>query len=258
MAQQLSVSVQLYTVRDLTEKDFAGTMAEIKKIGFTGVELAGYGNLSSAKEVRKVLDDNGLVVSGAHVPIDQFEKDIAAVIADQQTLGNTHAIIPWLDEHRRKTAADWRAFAKAADAYGQKMNAAGIALSFHNHSFEFEKLPDDAAVGFDILWQTASEQNLKAELDVYWLEHGGRDPVKVIDSLGRRVWSLHLKDMTKDDSRKFAEVGTGRLNFPGILAAAKRNSIEWGVIEQDDCYGQPPLHCLKTSFDHLQQMLANV
>src|SRR5215217_2216637 len=93
----LPLSVQLYTVRDLTAKDFAGTMKELAKIGYENVELAGYGNLKTAADAKKALDDAGLKVSGAHAPLDQLEKDVEKVLDETELLGNKNLICPWLN-----------------------------------------------------------------------------------------------------------------------------------------------------------------
>ena len=61
----MKISIQLYTLRDLTKTDFAGVISKLSHMGYRGVELAGFGNLTTAKDVKKVLDDNGVVASGA-------------------------------------------------------------------------------------------------------------------------------------------------------------------------------------------------
>ena len=111
----IPISIQLYTVRDLAAKDFAGTMKEVSKIGYRNVELAGYGNLKTAKEAKKALDDAGLKVSGAHAPIDALEKNLNQVLDENAELQNTTVICPWLPEERRKDAAGWKQCAEALE-----------------------------------------------------------------------------------------------------------------------------------------------
>ena len=70
----MKIGVQVYSVRDVAEKDFIGTMKEIKKMGYDGVELAGAYGLS-AEEIRRDLAEVGLTAISAHVPmIDMYEK----------------------------------------------------------------------------------------------------------------------------------------------------------------------------------------
>src|ERR1041384_6995297 len=97
----------MYTVRDEAEKDLAGTFKRVADIGYLAVELAGTGGLSG-QDLRKLLDDSGLTLSGAHVTLDQLETNLAASLDYQNELGNRFVICPWLPEDRRKTGDDYR------------------------------------------------------------------------------------------------------------------------------------------------------
>jgi sugar phosphate isomerase/epimerase len=249
---KLPVSLQLYTVRDLTAKDFAGSIKEVAKIGYRNVELAGFGNLKTAAEVKKVLDDNGIKVSGAHAAIDQLEKDLPRILDEAESFNNTHLICPYMPEERRKDAAGWKQVAKILSGIGRSCHDRGIDFAYHNHSFEFQQF--DGKYGFDILWENSDPNYLKSELDTYWVQHGGADPVGYINKLQNRVLLLHLKDMAPGPDRKFAPVGTGILDFKGIIAAAEKYGVRNGAVEQDNCYETPPLEAIKISFENLKKL----
>lgn len=247
---KLPVSVQLYTLRDATSKDLPGVLKALKKIGYAGAELAGYGNLKTASEVKKAFDDAGLKVSGAHVGYDQLVGEFDKVVADHKTLGNKNVIIPWLDEKHRTDGAAWRKFAGVLNEYGKKLADQGFVLSYHNHDFEFKKF--DGKYALDIVWEHTDAKLVKAELDVYWVKRGGVDPASYIKQLGSRVSLIHLKDMAADG--KFAPVGTGTLDFPGVTDAAASVGVAWGAVEQDDCYGADPLKNVEISFNNLKKL----
>lgn len=249
---KLPVSVQLYTLRDLTKTDLPGVLKSLAKVGYTGAELAGYGNLTSAAEVRKAFDEAGLKVSGAHVGIDLLEKDLDAVIADHKTLGNTNVIIPWLGEERRGDAEAWRAFAGTCNQIGAQLADAGLTLSYHNHDFEFKTF--DGTYGLDIFWEHTNPSVVFAELDIYWVVKGGVDPVAYIKQLGTRVKLIHLKDMADGPEKKFAPVGTGVIDFVPVTDAAAEVGVEWGAVEQDNCYGANPLDNVTISFNNLKKL----
>lgn len=251
----IGISVQLYTVRDLLAKDFAGTVKQIAQIGYKAVEMAGYGNLKSAAEAKKALDDAGLKVSGAHASIDLLEKDLEKVLDENQTLGNTNLVCPFLPENRRKDAAGWKQVAQSLNRIGRAVHERGMTFAYHNHSFEFQQF--DGKKGYDILWENTEPHLVKAEVDVYWVKHGGEDPVERINKLGDRVLLLHLKDMAAGADKKFAEVGTGILDFKAILAAAEKAGAQWGAVEQDNCYDTPPLEAIKTSLENLKKLGAS-
>ncbi|MEA2735310.1 MAG: hypothetical protein QOE14_1761 [Humisphaera sp.] len=251
----IPISVQLYTVRDLIAKDFAGTVKQVATIGYKSVEMAGYGNLKTAAEAKKALDDAGLSVAGAHAPIEVLEKDVEKVMDENEALGSKLIICPWMPEARRKDAEGWKAVAKSLNQIGRACHERGIDFAYHNHSFEFQKF--DGKSGLDILFENSEPHLMKAEIDVYWVKHGGEDPVARITKLGDRVIALHLKDMAAGDDKKFAEVGTGILDFKAILEAATKNGVHYGAVEQDNTYGKDPLESIKTSYENLKKLGAS-
>jgi len=171
----------------------------------------------------------------------------------RQTLGNTNIICPWMPEARRKDAAGWKQVAASLNKIGRACHERGFDFAYHNHSFEFQKF-EGGKNGLDILFENSDPHLVRAEIDVYWVNHGGEDPVERINKLGSRVMLLHLKDMAAGDDKKFAEVGTGVLDFKAILAAAVKNGVKWGAVEQDNTYGKPPLEAIQVSFENLKKM----
>lgn len=248
----MDISLQLYTVREHTSRDFAGTMKRIADIGYRHVELAGYGNLKTAAEVKKAVDEAKLTISGAHVPIEAFETDIDAVMHDHDTLGNKHLIVPWLSEERRRGLDKWKSLADSLNDFAKKVTPRGFTVSYHNHDFEFQQY--DGEVAMDVVWNHTDADMVGAELDLYWIARAGLDPVEYLERLGSRTRFVHLKDMDKNDRTKFAPAGTGRLNFPAILATCQKLGINTGVAEQDDCYGTDSLVVAKTCFDNLTKL----
>src|SRR2546423_407305 len=114
----ISLAVQLYTLRNEQAKDFAGTIKELAKIGYTGVELAGYGNLKSAREVKKALNDANLKVCGGHWIIEQLEAELPRILDENEVLGNKTIVCPWMPEERRQSAEAWRKTAGALTNIG--------------------------------------------------------------------------------------------------------------------------------------------
>ena len=248
----IPLSVQLYTIRDQTSKDFPAAMKQVAEIGYPSVELAGYGNLKTASEAKKALDDAGLKVAGMHAPIERLEKQIEQVLDDAETVGTTIVVCPFMPEPRRKDADGWKQVARSLNAAGRAAHERGIELAYHNHSFEFQKF--DGKTGLDILFDNSDAHLLKAEIDVYWVEHGGEDPAERINKLGQRVIALHLKDMASGEEKRFAEVGTGILDFKSILAAGEKAGVKFGAVEQDNCYGKSTIEAIRTSFENLKRL----
>jgi sugar phosphate isomerase/epimerase len=190
-----------------------------------------------------------MTVSGMHVPLDRMSKDLDQALDEAQLYNTTNIICPWLPPDLRN-AEGYARTAQMLNEHGQRCHNRGMVLSYHNHSFEFEKFGQTK--GMDILFNNTDPFLVRAELDVYWLKHGGEDPVAFINRMGDRVQLLHLKDMAPGPDRRFAEVGSGILDFKSILAAANKVGVQWGAVEQDDCYGQSTLDAVKTSLRYLE------
>lgn len=248
---KIPIGLQLFTLSSLIRQDYAGTVKEVARTGYTGIEMAGFGNLKSAAEVKKALEDAGLKIVGNHTRIELLEKELNRILDQEDFFGNKMLTISWMPEERRKDADGWKRVAhdltRLADACARR----GFTLMYHNHSFEFEKF--DGITGFEILWHNAGP-SLNAQLDTYWLVHGGQDPVYWIQRLAGRVPLLHLKDMAAGDEKRFAPVGTGVIDFRAILAAAGQAGVKWHIVEQDRCYDTDPLQAVRISFENLRKM----
>lgn len=249
---KLALSVQLYTLRELVSKDFAAVAAKMAEIGLNGVELAGFGNLKTASEVRKALDAVGLAVSGAHVGVDAVLAEPNKVIDEHKALGNGTIICPWaaLDG---KGEAEYREFAGKLEKAGELLTAAGLTFAYHNHSFELKPLRKGLD-GMDVLLGQTRPEHVKAELDLFWIRHGGHDPAAYLEKVGGRCVAVHLKDMEIGPDRRFANVGEGILDFRSIAAAGQKAGVKWYVVEQDDCYGQDPVEAVRTGVNNLRRM----
>jgi sugar phosphate isomerase/epimerase len=242
------LAVQMYTLRDLTDTDMAGTLRAVAELGYRAVELASFGGLSAA-ELRVVLDELGMQAVAAHVALTRLESELDNALADMRALGARYVVCPWLaPEHRN--AEGYHALAQSLNRIGKVAQQQGVQLCYHNHDFEFER--DGEQSGFEILFGETDPALVKSELDLYWVAFAGHDPVTFIRSLAGRVPLVHLKDMAVG-SRTFAEVGQGTLDFPAILAACDDAGAEWLIVEQDRCE-RPPLESIGMSLEYLRSL----
>jgi sugar phosphate isomerase/epimerase len=246
----IPVALQLYTVRDATAEDFVGAVKQVAQMGYEGVEIAGNMGGMSPAELRDFLGDLDLGVAGSHIGIDALEGNLTQVIDDNLTLGNPWIVCPWMPEDRRKDADGWRSVAALMSRIGAKVKAAGLQLCYHNHSFEFQRF--DSETGFDIFYAAADPDLVKAEIDTYWVQHGGGDPAATIERFAGRAPLVHLKDMTPGDSPTFTEVGNGILDFAAIFAASEKAGVEWYIVEQDTC-ARPSIESARISFENLRK-----
>ncbi len=257
------VAAQLYTIRQHTQtrEDFARSMRKIREIGYRAVQVSAIGAISDA-DVKQIVNDNGLRICNTHIAFDRLQNDLDAVIAQHQLWDCRHIAIGSMPAAFRESAAGYKRFAALGSQIGERLAQADMTFSYHNHSFEFVKF--DGRAGLEILFDESDPRYLQAELDTYWVQHGGADPAAWIDRLAGRMPVVHLKDMVmlspqsgggKDyrPQQAMAEVGEGNMNFPGILAACRRAGVEWYAVEQDICQ-RDPFESLAISFENLAAM----
>jgi len=227
------IGLQLYTVRETIKRDFVGALREVAHIGYSGVEFAGDMGGYAPRELRRLLDDLGLRPIGGHVGIDDLNRGLEQTLERYAALGARYVGVAWLPPAYRN-ADGWLRAGKLMEQAALKARSHGLVFHYHNHDFEFERLPN-GKYGLDQLFESTDPGLVKAELDVYWVKKGGEDPILYIQKLAGRVPLIHLKDMTADEQRTFACVGDGVLDFQAILAAGDASGVDWYIVEQDIC-----------------------
>jgi sugar phosphate isomerase/epimerase len=266
--------VQLYTVRDLLGDRAAETLQAIAAIGYKELEIL-RGDL---ERVVPLARDLGLSPVSVHIeaplvtgdwahwrpPGAPARKDLTLQRALEQVRasGARYAVVAYLmPGERGKDAAWYQRFADTMNRAGEDAKAAGITLAYHNHGFEFEKLPGGRPL--DVLAERLDPALVTLEIDVFWVSITGADPVSVLGQFARRVSLVHLKDKARgapaetDESKvaraTFVEVGSGSLDFGAIVKAAEAAGVRHFFVEQDYTPGDP-LASLRKSYAHLQQL----
>lgn len=246
------IALQLFTIRDQTEKDLPGALEAVAAIGFVGVEFAGlFGH--EPDQVRSALDRLGLRACGTHISLERLNSDIGQCIDEAQSLGTDLIVIPYLTEEYRSEEGYRHAVAQML-AIASRLHGRGLRLAYHHHNFEFQTFgPDSARRGIDVIVDAPADR-LLLEIDVYWCRHAGTDPLKFLTRHVRRTPLLHLKDMRDARSRKFAEIGSGIIDFGPILRTAASGGVEWFIVEQDRDFAGSSLDSVRTSFAALQRL----
>lgn len=222
------IGLQLYTVRRIAAKDLAGTLAQVSRIGYKEVELAGLYNHSAA-EVHDLLVKNGLTAPSSHLAITAIEGDAARTFADAKTLGHQWLTVPSLPEGKRETADDWKAVARRFNAAGAQVKGAGFRFAYHNHNMELRKLAG-GTTPLDVLVSETDPSLVSFEMDLYWVVNGGGDPLAFLAKYPGRFKMLHVKDSLGPE-HKMMDVGAGSIDFKTIFARAK--GVEHYFVEHD-------------------------
>ncbi len=247
---RIPLALQMYTVRDSMKEDLEGTFRAVARIGYAGVELAGTADRPE-KELKQFLDDLGLKVAGCHVGLDRLESDLDRAIEECLALGSPYVVCPALPEDRRNEEADYRGTGEVFSKIGEACRREGIVFCYHNHSFEFKKF--NGVNALDVLYDSSDPELVQAELDTYWVQHGGEDPASTIRKYADRCPLVHLKDMEAGEERFYAEVGEGIMDFQAIFDASEEGGVAWYIVEQDICR-RPPIESARLSFENLKRM----
>ncbi|WP_163528771.1 sugar phosphate isomerase/epimerase family protein [Halobacillus ihumii] len=247
--QHIPVAVQMYTLRKEAERDFAGTLQRVAELGFAGVELAGYGGLTT-KDLRQLLDQLGLKAVSSHIPLDEIKHNLMQVIKDQKTLGSQYVVCPYFEPNGEE---DYQKLINTLRQAGEVCRQEGMTLCYHNHDFELEKLSDHRSALQTIFEETEAQQ-LQTEFDVYWLQKAGEDPLDWLENYKGRTPLVHLKDMTTDEAQFFAELGTGEVDLDSILEKGKAIDVKWWIVEQDESR-KTPFESLEISMEYLKTKL---
>lgn len=247
----IPVAVQMYSLREESQKDFAGTLKKVAELGFDGVEFAGFGGLT-AEEVKVLLDEYGLQAAASHVPLEELENNLAKVIEEQKIIGSKYVVCPYLMPNRR-SEEDYLSLITLLDEIGETCRQEGITLCYHNHDFELDCLADGRTALESIL-DDVNEDNVKAELDIYWLTKAGEKPIEWINRYQARTPLVHLKDMTTDEEKFFAELGTGGVDIEAVLNFGEEAGVQWWVVEQD-MSRRTPFESIEISMNYLKTKL---
>ena len=245
------LAAQLMTVREFTENasEMATTLRKLRAIGYEAVEM-GWPSQFSAVEFQRMLEGEGMAVCSTHTDFERLRDDLEAVIEEHQIIGCTNIAVGGMPDEYRRGAEGFLQFASNAEKVGRMLTQAGYTFSYHNHSFEFERF--EGRLGMDIIFEQTDPQHVLAQIDTYWVQHAGADPVRWIERLSGRMLLMHLKDMSVRGQRQiFCEVGEGNLSWPAIVRAAQSSGVRWYIVEQDECE-RDPFESLEISFRNLR------
>ena len=259
------IGIQLYTVKDAIETDPAGTLKQLRAIGYGEVETAGFGKLT-AKQFRGLLDDAGLACPSAHLGFDP--KNLGAAFADAHALGAKYATSSSLDALVRKPGAsappgmsldEAKRTAELANRIGDAARRAGLQYVYHNHAREFADA-GRGAIGYDVLLRDTDAERVKFEIDCGWMVFAGHDPIAYFRQSPQRFPLIHVKDFLKESKRGGnamlgAELGHGVVDYKPIFAAAAKAGLQHYFIEQEAPFTRmPPLQAAQVDYAYVHAL----
>ena len=244
--KKIPVGVQLYSVRALAAKDLPATLEAIGRMGYKGVEFAGYyGWESKPKELRKLLDANGLKCCGTHTGLDTVTGDKLRATAElHDLLGNTFLIVPSLVA---VDAPTWLEMAKRFNEIAAKARELGMRVGYHAHAHDFRKLGDKTS--WEIFFDNTAADVIM-QLDTGNCLQGGGDPVAILKKYPGRSASVHVKEFGGPEA---AVIGQGVVRWAEVFEICETTGgTEWYVVEHE--VGSDPMGSIRGCLQGLRTM----
>jgi len=287
-----NIGLQLYTLRDMLDADPRVTLETVAKIGYSHVETSGLNTDTdqfwglAVDELQKILKDNNLQSYSGHYDLSRYlrkdhqdKESVEKYIEVAHKLGQKYIVapvIPMFDLNNLKIE-DYQYAAEQLNKAGEMAQRAGIKMGYHNQFWEFRSFPNGTK-GLDILLAFTEPNLVVFELDIFWAEKSGINPVSYFTKFPGRFPLWHIKDMDRAyttpvvgepyDSMpldsinakevRFTEVGTGTIDYVALKDSAEVAGLDYAFVEQDQIYLPNKFESVKKSYDFVQKYLAKL
>lgn len=233
------VGVQAYTFRESWPKGIEATLDTIQSFGITEME-GGPLNGMSTEELRKQLDKRGIKMKSIGADYKMLAASTDETIKNAKILGAEYVMVAWIPHEK---TFDLETAKKAVEDFnrsGKILKENGITLCYHTHGFEFVPYADGTL--FDYIVKNTNPEYVSFEMDILWVAFPGQDPAKLLTKYGNRWKLMHLKDLKKGvkgdlsggtPTTNDVALGTGSIDIPAVLKAAKKAGIKHYFIEDE-------------------------
>ena len=239
------LGLQLYSLRDQFAKDVPGTLDEVKSWKIQYAELAGTYGVAPA-QFRQDLLERGIKPIGAHFAYERYRDDAEGVAREANELGLKYAGCAWIPHNGDFDEKTCREAIAVFNKAGEVMKKHGLKFFYHVHGYEFQ--PFGQGTLLDLLITETDPKLVSYEMDIFWIVFPGQDPVKLLQKYGKRWELAHLKDMRKGtqtgslsggtDVKNDAALGSGLMDLPAILRAAKKAGVKYYFIEDESPWSE--------------------
>ena len=243
--------LQLYTVRNVFEKDPKGTLKQIAAMGYKEVE--GYERAPGIfwgmtnNEFKKYMDELGMSFISSHCEIDKgFEKkaDEAAAIGMKYLIYNWPYSQQPMDEYKKK--------ADLFNKCGETCKKAGLRFAYHNYESSFQLV--DGIFPHDVLMQETDPALVDHQMDIYWVVSAGQNPETWLKKYPNRFRLCHIKDRVKGTTKRedSCDLGTGSIDFSSILKTARKKGMQYYIVEQEHYPNSTPMESAAVDAEYMR------
>jgi sugar phosphate isomerase/epimerase len=247
------IGLQLYTVRHDFIRNVDETLAAVARVGYSEVELfSPYAPQGwTPGRLRSALDQAGLSAPSTHVGGNLLQNGWEKHLEAALVLGCRYIVCGSPERDALHTMRDWHELADLLNRAGEAARKAGLQLGYHNHDFEF--VPVEGQIPYNVLLAKTDPALMQLELDLYWITKAGGDPLAYFERWPGRFFAVHIKDMDATPQREMSDVGAGIIDFARILAKSRDAGFKHYFVEHDKP-APPALESVRRSFAHLQEL----
>lgn len=247
--------LQIYTLRDIAQKDLQTAIHMISKAGFDGIEFdAGMLTRAKADQLKLWMDETGMAMIGLTILLTEISTLLEPMIVYAQKTDAEWLVMPWIDEPFRKELEQYQEVAKQLNDAGRLCADKGLRFAYHIHGYEFKLFGDKC--GFDVLTEELDPEHVELQIDTFWVASGGLDVLEFSKKHISRTGSFHLKDSAGRLPLTDIEVGEGVLDIQGIVKLGVENNLDWFIVEQETSKGDL-YESINKSCVNLKKMLNN-
>jgi sugar phosphate isomerase/epimerase len=243
--KKIPLGLQLYSLREQCKTDLPGMLAAVSKIGYRGVEFAGYHG-RNAKDLRALLDGSGLVACGTHTPYASVLDDkLKETVEFNHIIGNMFLIVPSLEPTDSKE--EWLRRARLFNEISERLRTDGMWIGYHAHSHDFKQI--DGVSAWDLFFSNTNARVIM-QLDTGNCCEGGADPVAVLKKYPGRARTIHIK---AHGAGPDAVIGEDKVDWKAVFAWCEgKGGTQWYVLEHES--SKDPLDAVTRSFAALKKM----
>lgn len=289
LGKQIALGVQLFTIPKMVDKDFEGTIKLIAQLGYKEVEFFGPYPFSSqeakdgwnqfkpmlglendafygftVEDTAKLLKEHDLTTPSMHTDFSSLRTKLDEMLDEVAKLDTKYLVLPAIQEEKN-TLDHYKRFAEEFNEFGEKMSKYGIQFVYHNHGYEH--VERDGEIPMDYLLKNTDSNYVKFELDIFWMQAAGADPIEYLKAYPQHYKMLHLKDASEafrfsgDGSTPdqwmagfplMSDPGDGVYDIAGIIKQAKASGVDHYYLERD--LAPNPEETLKNSFKNLSEL----
>lgn len=248
--------IQLYSLKEDMAEDAKAVLQQLSKFGYRQIEsFEGKSGMfwgMSNKEFKQFTGDLGLDIISSHCNTNENFEQKAELAAE---IGMKYLISPWVGP--QKSVDDYKRLAEHFNKCGEICKSSGLRFAYHNHDYTFKEI--DGIMPQDLFVEETDKDLVDFELDIFWVANAGVDPAAHIEKYGNRIRLCHVKDRSIEavDGKFISTIlGTGSINFPDILARAKKSGMEYFFVEQEQFINTTPIEAASKNAQYMKEKIA--